>query len=124
MLIPIVRSGFRLRVQLLNLRVPLRQPLLEGVTLGNKAEGSAPLYYALGRKGLQHLAAHGVEIRTHTRIMRVDRGEVTVESATGVETIPADRIERLTAVAHHVAELVNITQDSQQPYVGSSYQVP
>ena len=38
----------------------------------------------------------------------------------GVETIPTDRIERLTAVAHHVAELVNITQDSQQPYVGSS----
>ena len=38
----------------------------------------------------------------------------------GVETIPADRIERLTAVAHHVAELVNVTQDSQQPYVGSS----
>jgi 2-isopropylmalate synthase len=38
----------------------------------------------------------------------------------GVETIPADRIERLTAVAHHVAELVNITQDTQQPYVGSS----
>src|SRR5690606_24361408 len=38
---------------------------------------------------LERLAAHGVEIRTHTRIMRVDRGEVTVESATGVETIPA-----------------------------------
>ncbi len=38
----------------------------------------------------------------------------------GIETIPADRLERLTAVAHHVAELVNITQDPQQPYVGSS----
>ena len=38
----------------------------------------------------------------------------------GIDTIPSDRIERLTAVAHHVAELVNITQDSQQPYVGSS----
>jgi 2-isopropylmalate synthase len=38
----------------------------------------------------------------------------------GVDTIPADRIERLTAVAHHVAELVNITQDPQQPYVGAS----
>ncbi|MEA3078221.1 MAG: 2-isopropylmalate synthase [Actinomycetota bacterium] len=38
----------------------------------------------------------------------------------GVTTIPADRLERLTAVAHHVAELVNITQDPQQPYVGSS----
>jgi len=38
----------------------------------------------------------------------------------GIATIPADRLERLTAVAHHVAELVNITQDPQQPYVGSS----
>ena len=38
----------------------------------------------------------------------------------GITTIPEDRFERLTAVAHHVAELVNITQDSQQPYVGSS----
>lgn len=38
---------------------------------------------------LERLAEHGVEIRTHTRVMRVDRGEVTVESAYGVETIPA-----------------------------------
>ncbi|HEX2064368.1 MAG TPA: citramalate synthase, partial [Acidimicrobiales bacterium] len=38
----------------------------------------------------------------------------------GVETIPRDRLERLTAVAHHAAELVNITPDPQQPYVGSS----
>ncbi|MFN3218864.1 MAG: citramalate synthase [Acidimicrobiales bacterium] len=38
----------------------------------------------------------------------------------GIETIPADRLDRLTAVAHHVAELVNFTPDPQQPYVGSS----
>ncbi len=38
----------------------------------------------------------------------------------GIGTIPVDRLERLTAVAHHVAELVNITQDPQQPYVGAS----
>ncbi|MDP9442493.1 MAG: citramalate synthase [Actinomycetota bacterium] len=38
----------------------------------------------------------------------------------GVETIPADRMERLTPVAHHIAELVNITPDPQQPYVGTS----
>jgi len=38
----------------------------------------------------------------------------------GVGTIPADRMERLTPVAHHVAELVNISPDPQQPYVGSS----
>ena len=38
----------------------------------------------------------------------------------GVVTIPADRIERLTPVAHHIAELVNVTPNPQQPYVGSS----
>ncbi|WP_420638490.1 citramalate synthase [Candidatus Poriferisocius sp.] len=38
----------------------------------------------------------------------------------GVQTVPADRLERLTAVSHHVAELVNFTPDPQQPYVGSS----
>jgi 2-isopropylmalate synthase len=38
----------------------------------------------------------------------------------GVRTIPADRIERLTPVAHHVAELVNLTLDPQRPYVGTA----
>ncbi len=38
----------------------------------------------------------------------------------GVKTIPEDRLERLTPVAHHVAELVNIPPSPQQPYVGSS----
>ena len=38
----------------------------------------------------------------------------------GVETIGEDRIENLTAVAHHVAELVNFSVDPQQPYVGST----
>jgi 2-isopropylmalate synthase len=37
-----------------------------------------------------------------------------------VATIPADRLERLTAASHHIAELVNITPDPQQPYVGAS----
>ena len=38
----------------------------------------------------------------------------------GVRTIPADRLERLTPVAHHVAELVNLTLDPQRPYVGTA----
>jgi 2-isopropylmalate synthase len=38
----------------------------------------------------------------------------------GVETIPPDRLERLTPVAHHVAELVNMALNPQAPYVGSS----
>ncbi|MDP9005508.1 MAG: citramalate synthase [Actinomycetota bacterium] len=38
----------------------------------------------------------------------------------GVRTIPAERLERLTPVAHHIAELVNIAPDPKQPYVGVS----
>ncbi len=38
----------------------------------------------------------------------------------GVETIPPDRFERLTPVARHVAELVNLTLDPQDPFVGTS----
>jgi 2-isopropylmalate synthase len=38
----------------------------------------------------------------------------------GVDTIPRDRLERLTPVAHHVAELVNMALNPQAPYVGAS----
>jgi len=38
----------------------------------------------------------------------------------GIETIPADRMERLTPVAHHIAELVNMPLNPQAAYVGHS----
>jgi 2-isopropylmalate synthase len=38
----------------------------------------------------------------------------------GIDTIPADRLDRLTPVAHHVAELVNMALNPQAPYVGES----
>jgi len=38
----------------------------------------------------------------------------------GIETIPQDRIDRLTLVSHHIAEVVNLTLDPHLPYVGSS----
>jgi 2-isopropylmalate synthase len=38
----------------------------------------------------------------------------------GIETIPADRLDRLTPVAHHVAELVNMALNPQAAYVGHS----
>jgi len=37
-----------------------------------------------------------------------------------IRTIPDERLERLTPVAHHIAELVNIAPNPQQPYVGNS----
>ncbi len=38
----------------------------------------------------------------------------------GVETIPRGRLDRLTPVAHHVAELVNMPLNPQAAYVGHS----
>jgi 2-isopropylmalate synthase len=38
----------------------------------------------------------------------------------GVRTIPPERMERLTPIAHHVAEIVNLTLDPQRPYVGTA----
>ena len=38
----------------------------------------------------------------------------------GYTTIPADRLARLTAVSHHVADVVNLTLDPHLPYVGAS----
>jgi 2-isopropylmalate synthase len=38
----------------------------------------------------------------------------------GVATLPAGRMELITAVSHHIAELVNRPLNNQAPYVGSS----
>src|SRR4029078_11797986 len=38
----------------------------------------------------------------------------------GVRTLPPGRLGRLTSSAHHIAEIVNITPNPQQPYVGTS----
>jgi 2-isopropylmalate synthase len=38
----------------------------------------------------------------------------------GVRTLPDGRLERLTSVSHHIAELVNMALDPQAPFVGAS----
>ncbi len=43
-----------------------------------------------------------------------------LELKMGVTCLPEGRLEHLTSVAHHVAELVNFTVDPQQPYVGTT----
>jgi len=43
-----------------------------------------------------------------------------LELKMGVRAVPEGRLERLTAVAHHVAELVNLAPDPQAPFVGAS----
>ena len=37
-----------------------------------------------------------------------------------ITTVPRENLEHLTSVSHHIAELVNITPNPQQPYVGPS----
>lgn len=43
-----------------------------------------------------------------------------LELKMGVPALPPGRLERLTSVARHVAELVNIPLNPQQPYAGAS----
>lgn len=43
-----------------------------------------------------------------------------LELKMGVQALPPGRLERLTSVARHVAELVNIPLNPQQPYAGAS----
>jgi 2-isopropylmalate synthase len=43
-----------------------------------------------------------------------------LELKMGIKVLPEGRLERLTSVAHHIAELVNVTPDAQAPFVGSS----
>ena len=38
----------------------------------------------------------------------------------GIETVPRECLIRFTSVAHHVAELMNMPPQNQQPYVGTS----
>jgi 2-isopropylmalate synthase len=38
----------------------------------------------------------------------------------GVRTLPPDRLDRLTPVSHHVAELVNLPPQPSDPFVGAS----
>lgn len=38
----------------------------------------------------------------------------------GIETLPQGRIEKLSSISHHVAELLNMPPMHQQPYVGKS----
>ncbi|WP_419945575.1 citramalate synthase [Candidatus Poriferisodalis sp.] len=38
----------------------------------------------------------------------------------GIETVPRECLTRFTSVAHHVAELMNMPPQNQQPYVGTS----
>jgi 2-isopropylmalate synthase len=61
---------------------------------------------------------NGIGERTGNCNLTTIIGDLTLKM--GVETLPAERLERLTSVSHHVAELVNMALDPQAPYVGPS----
>ena len=48
------------------------------------------------------------------------RSSPTSSSSSGYRCLPDGRMERLTAVSHHVAEMLNRAVNPQAPYVGSS----
>ncbi|HUC38357.1 MAG TPA: citramalate synthase [Acidimicrobiales bacterium] len=70
------------------------------------------------RAGATHVqgCVNGYGERTGNADLAVAIGDLSLKL--GVRTIPAERLERLTPVSHHIAELVNIAPDPQQPYVG------
>jgi 2-isopropylmalate synthase len=72
------------------------------------------------RVGATHLqgCVNGYGERTGNADLAVAIGDLSLKL--GVRTIPPERLERLTPVSHHIAELVNIAPNPQQPYVGAA----
>ncbi len=70
------------------------------------------------RSGATHVqgCVNGYGERTGNADLAIAIGDLSLKL--GVRTIPPERLERLTPVAHHIAELVNIAPNPQQPYVG------
>jgi 2-isopropylmalate synthase len=72
------------------------------------------------RAGATHVQGciNGYGERTGNADLVVAVGDLSLKL--GVRTIPPERLERLTPVSHHIAELVNIAPNPQQPYVGAA----
>jgi 2-isopropylmalate synthase len=61
---------------------------------------------------------NGVGERTGNANLSTIIADLTLKM--GVATLPDGRLERLTSVSHHIAELVNVNLDPQAAYVGTS----
>jgi 2-isopropylmalate synthase len=99
-------------------------PMFEGVTVGVHFhdDGGVAVANALAgvRQGATHVqgCVNGYGERTGNANLCTIIPDLSLKM--GVRTIPEDRLELLTPVSHHIAELVNITMDPQQPFVGPS----
>ena len=65
-------------------------------------------------------AGHRQRLRRAHRQRQPDDGRPRPPAQAGDPCLPEGRIERLTAVSRHVAELVNLPPHPADPYVGSS----
>ncbi len=72
------------------------------------------------RLGATHVqgCVNGYGERTGNADLCAAIGDLSVKM--GVRTIDPERLERLRPVSHHIAELVNIAPNPQQPFVGHS----
>ncbi len=95
-----------------------------GITLGghfhNDSGCAVANSLAAVRQGATHVqgCVNGYGERTGNADLAAVVPDLTVKM--GVETIPRERLGRLTAVAHHIAEVVNVAPDPHQPFVGVS----
>jgi 2-isopropylmalate synthase len=91
-----------------------------GVHFHNDSGCAVANSVAAVRAGATHVqgCVNGYGERTGNADLAVAIGDLSLKL--GVRTIPPERLERLTAVSHHIAELVNIAPDPQQPYVGAA----
>ena len=59
-----------------------------------------------------------VRVRLHGACVGCPSSSITLKM--GIDTLPEGRIERITSISHHVAELMNQQLDHAQPYAGRS----
>ncbi len=96
----------------------------DGVTIGMHTQNDTGCAQANALAGVRAGATHvqgtmnGYGERTGNCDLTALVPNLTLKM--GIETLPADRIERITTISHAVAELVNLAPQPQQPYVGAS----
>jgi 2-isopropylmalate synthase len=91
-----------------------------GVHFHNDSGCAVANSIAAVRAGATHVqgCVNGYGERTGNADLSAVIGDLSLKL--GVHTIPPERLERLTPVSHHIAELVNIAPNPQQPYVGAA----
>ncbi|MGH9030115.1 MAG: citramalate synthase [Acidimicrobiales bacterium] len=91
-----------------------------GVHFHNDSGCAVANSIAAVRAGATHVqgCVNGYGERTGNADLAIAIGDLSLKL--GVRTIDPERLERLTPVAHHIAELVNIAPNPQQPYVGAA----